>query len=377
MKTKRTIFILINTLRGGGAEKVLIDILRRINFDRYEITLGLVFPSGVHINKIPSQVKLIYLMPENPFFSRLLNKIMFEWPNKIGVDFLTKIFINIRFNETYDLEVAFMEGLSTKYLRYKNNRNKRIAWVHTDLKNNHYTSSLFESVSEESRFYNSYDQIIFVSKESMLEFNEMFGVPKNKQLVQSNLIPRSEILYKSEEFQVSKSKFTIVSVGRLEIQKAFYRLIEVAKFLKNEGYEFEIWLIGEGELEADLKAQVQNLDLTSEVQFLGYKHNPYPYIKAADLYLNTSITEGYPLSVCEAICLGKVVVCTSSPGSREILGDNEFGIITYHESYAIFSSIKQLIDTPELFEEYEEKSLERAKIFDEKKTMREIENILG
>ena len=347
MINKKSIFILINTLRGGGAEKVLIDILERINYDKYQITLGLVFSGGVHFDKIPSNVQVVYLLPQNTYLLRFFNKIMFEWPKKFGFDSLTRFFVNQRFRDIYDLEIAFMEGLSTKYLSYKKNAKKRIAWVHTDLKNNHYTSSFFESVEDESQFYNSYDKIVFVSMDSMLEFNELFNVPRNKQVIQSNLIPKSTILLKANEFTVDKKKFTIVSVGRLEIQKAFYRLVEVSKLLKNAGYTFEVWLIGEGELENDLKAQVKLLQLENEFLFLSYKPNPYPFLKAADIYINTSLTEGYPLTVCEAICLGRAVVCTSSPGSREILGDNEYGIITYHDSYSIYAAVKSLIDSPE------------------------------
>ncbi|WP_143960695.1 glycosyltransferase [Litoribacter populi] len=376
MINKKSIFILINTLRGGGAEKVLIDILERINYNKYQITLGLVFSGGVHFEKIPSNVQIVYLLPQNTYLLRFFNKIMFEWPKKLGNDFLTRFFVNYRFRNIYDLEIAFMEGLSTKYLSYKKNANKRIAWVHTDLKNNHYTSTFFESVEDESQFYNLYDKIVFVSKDSMLEFNELFNVPKNKQVIQTNLIPKSSILLRAKDYTVEKNKFIIVSVGRLEIQKAFYRLVEVAKLLKNTGYVFEVWLIGEGELENDLKAQVQHLQLEKEFIFLGYKSNPYPFLQAADVYINTSITEGYPLTVCEAICLGRTVVCTSSPGSREILGNNEYGIITSHDSFSIYSAVKSLIDNPHMLLEYQSKALVRSEIFDEEKTMLEIENLL-
>jgi len=368
---------MMSTLRGGGAEKVLIDILRRFDFDKYEVELGLIFPVGVYLKDLPKEVKVRALYPKGKFKLRLYNKLIFQWPQRFNLDFIPKLYYNLLFNEKYDVEIAFMEGLSTKYLTWKEKKGaKRIAWVHIDLVNNHYTKKFFKTSKEESWYYKQFDKIVFVSKDSKNAFNQKFDVKGTPQFIQNNLIPLPEIMEKGDAFNVQKKGFTLVSVGRLEDQKCFDRLVRLGDRLNADNYEFEIWIVGQGPLLDTLKQQVKDLSLERNIKFLGYQTNPYPFIKAADIYINTSLAEGYPLTVCEAICLNKPVVCTHNSGSEEILGQSEYGLLVDHDDESIYQGVKSLMDDPEKLAHLKEQASIRADKFDEGKVMSEIFDLI-
>ncbi|WP_164675145.1 glycosyltransferase [Anditalea andensis] len=368
---------MMSTLRGGGAEKVLLDILKRFDYNKYEVELGLIFPVGVYLSDLPVEVKVRALYPKGKFKLRLYNKVIFQWPQKFKLDFIPKLYYNFLFKEKYDVEIAFMEGLSTKYLAWKNKGNaKRIAWVHIDLVNNHYTKQYFKTSNEETWYYKQFDKIVFVSKDSQRAFNEKFKVNGIPQFVQNNLIPLPEIMEKGEEFEVQKKTFTLVSVGRLEDQKCFDRLVRLGDRLRTDLYDFEIWIIGQGPLLNALKQQVKDLSLEKYIKFLGFQTNPYPFIKAADIYINSSLAEGYPLTVCEAICLNKAVICTHNSGSEEILGKSEYGILVDHDDESIYMGVKSLIDDPEKLVHIRNQAKKRAVQFDENKVMSEIYDLI-
>jgi len=372
-QVKKKVFFMMSTLRGGGAEKVLLDILKRFDYDKYEVELGLIFPIGVYLKDLPKEVKLRALYPKGKLKLRIYNKLIFEWPQKFHFDFIPKLYYNFLFREQYDVEIAFMEGLSTKYLAWKNKRGaKRIAWVHIDLVNNHYTKQFFKSSTEESWYYKQFDKIVFVSKDSKKAFNQKFNVEGTPQYIQNNLIPLPEIMEKGDAFEVQKKSFTIVSVGRLEDQKCFDRLIRLGDRLNADNYEYEIWIVGQGPLLDILKQQVKDLSLERNVKFLGYQTNPYPFIKAADIYINTSLAEGYPLTVCEAICLNKAVVCTHNSGSEEILGQSEYGLLVDHDDESIYQGVKSLMDNPGKLTHMRNQAGIRSIKFDENKVMSEI-----
>lgn len=375
--SKKKIFFMMSTLRGGGAEKVLIDILKRFDYDKYEVELGLIFPIGVYLKDLPKEVKVRALYPQGKFKLRVYNKLIFQWPQKFNLDFIPKLYYNLLFKEKYDVEIAFMEGLSTKYLAWKNkNGAKRIAWVHIDLVNNHYTKKFFKTSEEESWYYKQFDKIVFVSKDSKKAFNEKFDVNGTPQFIQNNLIPLPEIMEKGNAFEVQKKAFTLVSVGRLEDQKCFDRLVRLGDRLNADNYDFEIWIVGQGPLLDTLKQQVKDLSLERNIKFLGYQTNPYPFIKAADIYINTSLAEGYPLTVCEAICLNKAVVCTHNSGSEEILGNSEFGLLVDHDDESIYQGVKSLMDNPEKLTHLRNQASIRAIEFDEEKVMSEIFDLI-
>ena len=120
-----------------------------------------------------------------------------------------------------------------------------------------------------------------------------------------------------------------------------------------------------------------DLGIKKNVSFLGFQSNPYPYIKAADMFLSTSMTEGYPLVICEALCLDKPIVATNVTGPREILGDSEYGLLAEESDEAIFSAVQRMIDDEDLRKHYATKASERKQLFDIQSTVDNIYRLIS
>ena len=140
----------------------------------------------------------------------------------------------------------------------------------------------------------------------------------------------------AEREKPKKRKFTIVAVGRLVEAKRFDRLINVCGMLKQNHYDVDTWIIGEGHLRNELEDQIKELHLQDNVFLLGFKNPPYAYMREADLFVSTSDVEGYPLVVCEAMTLGLPIVATKITGPMELLENNRYGLLVEKKEEDIF-----------------------------------------
>ena len=214
--------------------------------------------------------------------------------------------------------------------------------------------------AEEYSFYKEMNQIIFVSENAQIALNNIYKLDKSKQIVIHNPINREEIITLANSQTITKRKFTLCTVGRLTQAKGYDRLLRVTKRLVDEGYDFDVWILGDGELKCELTSLSKELGVETFVQFLGFIRPPYPLIKAADAFISTSTAEGFSLVIGEALCLGKVVISTKTAGAIELLQNGKYGILVDHDDYSIYNAIKTIIKNPNLLNEYEEKSLARG-----------------
>ena len=146
--------------------------------------------------------------------------------------------------------------------------------------------------------------------------------------------------------------------------------------LKADHYDFELWILGSGELEIDLRKKVQERKLTSVVSFKGFIKPVYPYLKVADLLLNTSESEGYPLTICEALCLGRPVVATNITGTNEIITASGAGILVNETPVSIYKGLKRIMDDTALRKEYSEKAVKYSRSFSVQESMQRIYNLI-
>lgn len=160
-----------------------------------------------------------------------------------------------------------------------------------------------------------------MSEYAKQQFAKVFPLPERiHQYVCANIINVEEIVSKSRAaIDIQKKKFTICSVGRLEEVKGYDMVIAAARMLKNRNVDVDFWILGTGSQEKKLKEQLAQSQCEDMVHFLGYQSNPYPYMRAADIYLISSYAEGLPLVLYEALCLGKPIIATRTIGALEIL----------------------------------------------------------
>ena len=375
---KKVLFF-VESLSGGGAEKVLTDLVANLDKSKYDITVCSLVGVGVYNDYIKSicNYKAILNHPKKDasFFTNYLYKIKYKLVYNLPAKLLYKLF----FKEKYDVEVAFIEGFATKIIgNSSNTKSKKIAWVHSDLFADHWTKSQYSSIANEIKVYQKFNHIFCVAESVKLAFTKKFGITDNLH-VKYNPVDRKNILLKSKEtlnFELNKDTFTLVTVGRLENPKGYDRLLEIVSKIKNDGFQFELWIIGEGSQRTDLEDYIKSNTLEAYVKLLGFQKNPYKFISKADAFVCSSRSEGYSTVVTEALILGKPVVATNCSGMTELLGDNEYGLITKNNTEDLYAGLKHFLEDKELQLHYTNKSEERSKDFDIRKTIQNIEQQL-
>ena len=363
MKRKKRILIIYNKLVGGGAERVLIDYLRHIDYDRYEVDLALVEKGGILLPQVPRQVNVIELWSKRSLHYFIAVKFSLH----LHCNILFKQRLNSRRLRTdYDAEIAFLEGLPAKLLALRKSKAKKLAWIHVDLSTFHDSANFFYNSSEERRAYGKMDRLIAVSEDCRNGFAKCFPNLKNKTDVIYNPIDIQEILKKGNEplpenlRTVASDKKTIVVVARVHHQKNPERLLQAAKIARESAEPLKFIWIGDGELFDHVDKRKKQLGLDEYVEFIGYKENPYPFIKNADILLLPSDAEGFGLVLCEAMALEVPVVSTPTAGPVEIIGDNEYGLLTGFDPASIVESIWTLTNDSRLREEIIEKGRKRV-----------------
>ena len=351
-KNRKRLLFCIDTLGGGGAERLLIDILKRLDYRLFDVTLYVLLSNrGVYFADVPEQVNLY-----TPFFVD---------PKHFSID-----------NQQYDVEIAFLEGYAVKYVASRRSRAVKIGWVHTNLFRRNWPRQFYDSLQEEWDCFDAMDKLVFVSADSLNGFVELFSDMGNEKQVIHNLLSEEDIVGMSQEKAIPETKFTICSVGSLCKDKGHDRSLNVMARLLSEGYDFQFWILGEGEERKNLERQIAELNLTGKVELKGFVKNPYPYVAQADLYLSSSNVEGFSLALGEALCLGVPVLATRSGGAEEVLKGGEFGMLVPIDEEAIYRGIKSLLDNPSLYAELQQKAQKGKEQFDVKRTMEIITDLL-
>ncbi|WP_297905623.1 glycosyltransferase [uncultured Parabacteroides sp.] len=358
-------------MNGGGAEKVLADILSNFDYSSYKVDLLLDYNVGTHLTKIDKRVKVIGLHSGK---RSLLEKVLFRCKpllKTIHKAMLSKIVSS----NYYDVIISFMEGPSAYYHSLlKGYALKNLTWIHVNLEVNHWSLKYWKNSQEEAKFYQSMDKVLCVSQGAKEVADRLFNLNGNSQVLY-NLIDHNEICRRAQEREVEKQRFTVCNVGRLAEQKRQDRIIKIAKILKDRGLNIEFWILGVGPLESVLKEQARKAGVEDMVLFKGFQTNPYTYMKAADVFLLTSDTEGYPTVVCEALCLGKPIVSTNVTGVDELLA-NEAGIVCNYDVKDIADGIERLIKKPSLLKKYSQLSEKRGEEFDKETVMWQIYSLV-
>lgn len=371
----KRILIMIDTLNGGGAEKALKNLLDNLDDKKYKIDLLLIYKQGVYLEEIEKKYKVMAL---NKGREKLSNNVILR---KIKTLYLkcktsilsSKLISNKIIPDEYDIEIAFLEGQSTRFIANRKNRAKKIAWIHTDLKKHRNYNK------NDEEYYENFEDIIAVSKDSANGFKNLYPMYSDKIKVIYNPINVEEIIINSQEvcLEYEKTNVNLINVGRLSYEKGHDILLQAHKQVIERGYKYNLYLLGEGREKKRITAYIQDNKLQETVKLLGFKKNPYPYIANSDGFIMSSRYEGLPLVLCEALVLGKPIIATRCTGPMELLENGKYGLMVECENVDDLSqAIEQLIIDKQKREDYSKLSLERAEIFKLDKTIREVENLL-
>lgn len=145
--------------------------------------------------------------------------------------------------------------------------------------------------------------------------------------------------------------------------------------MRNNKYPVHLYILGTGPLQSEMENYIRSYELQDAVTMLGYQTNPYKYVAKCDLFVCSSFAEGFSTAMTEALIVGIPVCTVEVSGMREMLGDNEYGIITDNKDEALYDAIERLLSDPKLLKYYKEKAIERGKMFSTDITVKKVEDL--
>ncbi len=366
---KKILFV-INTLGRAGAEKALTELLKRLNDNEYEVYLYVIMGQGELIHDIPSHVRVLNSRYDDSsvltaagrhqmakkvcgaFFRNgslfkktgllIKNMIVMAKSRRFSADKLLWRILSEgaqRFDISFDLAVAWLEGASAYYVAEYVKAGKKVVFIHIDYESAGYTRELDQGC------YEDYDKIYTVSEEVRSHFLAFYPEYEGKTDVFHNIINKEEILRKAGEgggFADGYEGFRILSVGRLTWQKAYDVAIEAMKILKDKEYQIRWYVLGEGDQRKKLEKKIKKLDLQDDFRLLGAVDNPYPYYVQTDLYVQAGRYEGKSIAIQEAQVLGCAVIASDRSGNREQIVDGEDGMLCELSPEAVAESVEKL-----------------------------------
>ena len=330
----------ITSLTLGGAERVLVDLANKL-CNKYEITIFTIYSNGELEKQLSKKVKLRTLYNvQYKDLSSMQRRII---PLKILLN--KKQIYNKYIKQDYDIEIAFLEGPITRLFSVKNKKTRKIAWVHNDISlvfGENFKSKLKRIIDK--KIYSKYETLIFVSKDNMMKFKEIYKDYIKKEVIY-NYIDKDVVIDKSNkecDIQFNKSNVNFITVARLVPQKAIDRLINVhAKLIKNN-IKHEFYVIGDGPEREKLENMIIEANVQNTFHLLGKKENPYPYIKNADYFCLLSNFEGYGMVLEEAKILGKPIIITDT-AAREAVSEYKNSVIVENTEIGIYNELEKVI----------------------------------
>jgi len=303
----KRIAIFQSDLGVGGIQKSIVNLLKNIDYDRFEVDLYLSWKKEFWTVDFPEKLNIYYLEDTN----RILSFIPFDIARKF------KRF-NFSDKSEYDLAIDFNSyqftcalGALTVPAKY------RVMWIHNDVE---------IKLGDEWKYrvlwncfkgkFKYYDEFVGVSKALIEPFKKMSGMHDKKFRAIQNYIDVGEIRTKAavvpENFVVDKNCMNFVALGRLCHQKGYDIMLDLFAEACKVRDDIRLYIIGDGEDREALNAQVVQLGINEKVSFLGNQSNPFSYMNMMDAFISTSRYEGQPLNIMEAMAVGLPLYCSKN-----------------------------------------------------------------
>ena len=375
---------MINTLGRAGAENALISLLNRlVSDDRYgqlKIYLYVLTGQGELFSDIPEGVTVLN---RNYSTASVLDKSGRKALRKTCIGALVKRFDAVRhfpyivtnlvsmarsgevmpdklmwktladecerFDEHFDLAVAFLEGGSTYYVADHVKADKKCAFVHVDYTQAGYSRKL------DKNCYEKFDKIFSVSDQVKETFLKVYPELQDKAEVFRNIVDSDKIIKLAGEGGGFDDGFTgkrIVTVCRLTRQKSLEVSADAMRIIKScrkQGEEPVRWyIIGEGDRRNELESYIDKLGISEDFVLCGAYDNPYPYINDADIYVHATKFEGRSIAIREAMLLGKAVIASDTQDNRDLIDDGSDGLLCKLDAESLAGMILEFLDNYEL-----------------------------
>ena len=364
---RKRIFISMHYMELGGAEISLIGLLQTLDYSRYEVDLFLHRHQGELMQFIPKEVNLLpeitsYACIESPMKEAFLKgqygvvwgRLRAKWrerryqPKDVSLpqcavfqyiaQEVEPYLPSLEQYGNYDLAISFLQPHN--YVLSKVRAKKKACWIHTD-----YTKVEFD-VDAELPVWSAYDYVVSISPDVTKTFLQVFPSLENKIIEIENILSSEFVRKRADEFKVNfneiqlsafinydqqskidgEAKINILSVGRYHVQKNFDSVPDICSRIRKLGVNAYWYIIGFGD-ERLIRQKINETGMEHYVILLGKQTNPYPYIKACDIYAQPSRYEGKAVTVREAQMLYKPVVATKYPTVSSQIVNGRNGVI--------------------------------------------------
>lgn len=348
---KPRILIAIHYMHLGGAEISLIGLLQALDPNKVDIDLFVYSHEGELMKLIPEYVNVLPEIPTYKMFERPMKEVLKKGhisvflarmkakmrvksylKKKQAIDILiplgeevSKVVPNINPSVEYDLAISFLipHSFVLDHVRAK----KKICWIHTD-----YTR-IDVNAELELPIWDSFDYVASISPDVTKTFLQVFPTLTPKIIEIENILSSAFVRHRAEEFEadIDNKNLNLLSIGRFTNQKNFDNLPDICRktleLLKDKNISLRWYIIGFGTDENLIRQKIAEAGMQKHVIILGKKSNPYPYIKACDIYVQPSRYEGKSVTVREAQMLCKPVVVTNYPTASSQIQDGVDGVI--------------------------------------------------
>lgn len=370
----KKILIISHAMEIGGAERALLGLLNSFNYSQVQVDLFLCRHEGELFHLIPKEVNLLPMnqarflaipMIEvlkqgqfNMLYGRLKAKILakstvkkknLHADNQVGLTYSHKYtyqYMDFIQPETeYDLAISFL--IPHYICMNKCHAKKKIAWIHTDY------STIDVDIEAELDMWKSYDHIVSISDKCTESFLNILPSLKDKIVRIDNILTKQMIENQANEFDAIEMKkeeneIILCSIGRYSNAKNFDNVANICSRILDRGILVKWYLIGYGGDENLIKEKIKEEHMEEYVIMLGKKENPYPYIKACDIYVQPSRYEGKAVTVREAQILEKPVIITRYATSSSQLDDGIDGVVVDMDNEGCAKGIVDFIQNKDL-----------------------------
>ncbi len=350
----------------GGVERSLVSMLNHFDYEHYQTDLMLYSHAGDFMSLLHQQANLLEeLIPYKTFrmkipeiiksrqlfigITRILAKykasmvkarekgyqqMQLMW--KYALPFLPKL------EKEYDVAISYL--WPHYFVAEKVKAKTKIAWIHTDF------STVETDVQMDLNMWRKFDHIVAVSEQCKQTFIRKYPMLEKRIVVIENITSPDLVQTLAQEEidqpMIHDHRFRLITVARLSHAKGIDRAVKALKILKDRGYDFSWYIVGYGGDEKMIRTLVVENNLDNDFILLGKKVNPYPYMKAADLYVQPSRYEGKAVTVGEAQILAKPVLITDYPTAQSQVTEGFDGVICEQSIEGIADGIEKLYNDP-------------------------------
>ena len=374
---KKRIFINIHYLEIGGAERALLGLLSSLNPDKVDIDLFVNQHTGEFMPLIPEWVNLLPEISEYTCIERPITTIVKEGHVGIALrrilakhkhkQYLNTLTVEQRQHDAsvfqyvadavegalpslahlgeYDLAISFLQPHNIVLNKVK--AKKKICWIHTDYSTIHVNHDL------ELPVWNAFDYVVSISDDCTRAFVQTFPELKDKIVLIENILSPLFVRQQADLYEVKAEMpdgpgvVKILTIGRFSPPKKIEGIPHICAEMERLGVDFRWYVIGYGP-DREIQEALDKYGMRHRMKLLGKKSNPYPYIKACDIYAQPSIYEGKSVTVREAQMLCKPVVITDYPTAKSQIAHGVDGVIVPLDEVQTAMGIVDFINNSEL-----------------------------